>query len=35
MTEVFDRASPTHYTVAFSGTLDGRVMKSTELCVRN
>jgi hypothetical protein len=35
MTEVFDRTSPTHYTVAFTGTIDGREMKSTDLCVRN
>jgi hypothetical protein len=35
MTEIFDRTSPTHYTVAFTGTIDGRVMKSTDLCVRN
>jgi hypothetical protein len=34
MTDVFDRASPTRYTLQFSQITGGKTMKSTDTCVK-
>jgi hypothetical protein len=34
MTDVFDRTSPTRYTLQFSQTTGGKTMKSTDTCVK-
>jgi hypothetical protein len=34
MTDIFERASPTRYTLHFTQTLNGKTMKSTDTCVK-
>jgi hypothetical protein len=35
LTDVFDRVSPTRYTLHFSGTLNGKAVKSHDVCVKS